>query len=209
MDVFDNSGVSGKVNVIVNSERTGYEKENAARNVGEGAVDGKTDAYAERSDERGDTARVDAEVADEANGNDDFKRDFADVNKRSSDGFGACRSFRFSFRVFLQRKAMNITTRAITILIPVFITQLRMLDQMLFQSIIIHPEISLFNYITHISNSQCKDDEYSIFIKGLTYGQKWGIIEELCGPKRREKWQKFSYPITLHTKDCFALSGRR
>ena len=87
VDVFDNARISGEINIIVDLEGTGDKKENAACNVGKSAVDCETDAYAERSDESGDSAGVDSEIADKANGNDDLKSNFAYIDKGACDGF--------------------------------------------------------------------------------------------------------------------------
>ena len=70
---------------IIYFEGSGNENKNAARKVGNGAVNGKTDTYTEGSNESGDGACVNSEVADECNNDNAFEDKLGYVQKSLGD----------------------------------------------------------------------------------------------------------------------------
>ena len=70
---------------IVDSEGSGNKNEHTACEVGNGAVNGKTDTYSEGSDEGGDCACVNSEVADKCNYYDALEDELGGIQKSFGD----------------------------------------------------------------------------------------------------------------------------
>ena len=81
-NILNRSRISARFDKVVDAERTGDENERTAREVGNCAVYRQTDANAEGCDERGNSARVDSKIADEADDNRHFQYEFENVKKR-------------------------------------------------------------------------------------------------------------------------------
>ena len=90
MNFFDGARIALSFNEIVDAKGACQENEDAACEIGERAVDGKSDADAERGDQGSDAAGIDADVPDEANHDDDFCRDTKNVDEGASDRLICC-----------------------------------------------------------------------------------------------------------------------
>jgi hypothetical protein len=76
--------MAGNFYEIVDFKRTCNEKQNAARDIAESSVDGEADADAGGSDKCGERARINAEVADEADDDEALRENLAGVNENST-----------------------------------------------------------------------------------------------------------------------------
>ena len=87
MDVLHRAGKALCLNIIVDTEGARDENQHTACEVGKRTVDRKTNANAERGDQRGDATGIDPDIADEPDSDKDLRSDFENIKRRAQNGF--------------------------------------------------------------------------------------------------------------------------
>lgn len=82
-NILDGALISARRYIVVVAERAGYQHENAAGEVRQSTVDCKTDADAERRYQRGESARIEPEITDQTDADENFKSDFCNIRQSS------------------------------------------------------------------------------------------------------------------------------
>ena len=87
VDVLNNTAVSRGLDEIIDSEGACNENKYSARDIGDGTVNGETEADTEGSDKSGKAACIDSEVADKADHYDYFENHSSNVKKCGYESF--------------------------------------------------------------------------------------------------------------------------